>query len=90
MTELPQLPLPLFDRAMTPSERRKLLRLIKPKWRGLHAAETGTGPLGETCGTCLNLIRTKAYLKCGRVHSHWTGGAATDVHAKDPACSKWV
>jgi len=84
--------LPLFDRVMTPAERRKLLR-PKPKWRGLHAAEPGSGPPGETCGTCLNLMRkhlSKTYLKCRRVHSRWTGGGGTDVRAKDPACSKWV
>lgn len=76
--------------AMTPSERRKLLKPNKQK--GLHADRPGSGPAGESCKTCANLVRlrfSKVYLKCGLVRAHWTGGAATDVKARDAACSKW-
>jgi len=90
--------LDLFDPdapAMTPSERKRLYREAakefgKPK--GLFAAEPGTGPAGETCGTCLHLYRrrmSKTYLKCALVNREWTGGSATDVKASTPACLKW-
>lgn len=57
-----------------------------------HAAPPGTGPVGETCGSCWHLDRVqmgKTYLKCGRMRAHWTGGEATDVRAGDAACHKW-
>jgi hypothetical protein len=62
-----------------------------PKPSG-HAAQPGTGPKGETCGSCAWLYRKrlgKTYRKCGLMEQHWTGGYGTDVRAKDPACSKW-
>ena len=81
------------DKALTPDERRALLKEHqKPKRNGLHAAPPGTGPLGETCGTCAHLARkrmAKVYLKCGLCQAKWTGGGATDVRARDPACAKW-
>ncbi|WP_316978030.1 hypothetical protein [Shumkonia mesophila] len=61
----------------------------RPPRKG-HAAIPGTGPEGETCGTCDHLVRrrlAKTYLKCGLIQ--WTSGAATDIRAKDPACSRW-
>lgn len=57
-----------------------------------HAARPGTGPKGETCGSCHYLVRSYAsrlYLKCGLSRGRWTGGTATDVLARDAACSKW-
>lgn len=61
------------------------------KVRG-HAAVPGTGPSGETCGSCEHLFRnrmSKVYLKCGLTRSKWTGGAGTDMKARDAACVKW-
>ncbi len=80
-----------LDRALTPAERRLLNR--KPK-KSLHAAPMGSGPEGETCGSCGHLARVqhaRVYLKCGHpdCRPKWTGGPGTDVRAKDPACSKW-
>lgn len=85
---------PLADApAMTPAQRREFIRKNTPaKLKGLHASIPGTGPAGETCGTCANLIHkrmAKTYIKCGLTRAMWTGGAGTDVRAKDPACSKW-
>jgi hypothetical protein len=80
-----------MDRALTPEERRKLAS-FKAKKTGLHAMPPGTGPEGETCGSCANLYRkqmAKTYLKCGLTRALWTGGGGTDVRARDPACSKW-
>ena len=79
-----------LDRCLTPAERRSL-KLRKAR-NGLHAAEPGTGPAGESCGTCAHLARksmAKTYLKCGLCRSMWTGGGGSDVRARDPACSKW-
>lgn len=62
-----------------------------PKRRG-HAAIPGTGPEGETCGSCRHIYRrqmAKTYIKCELTRSCWTGGGGTDVRARDPACSKW-
>ena len=78
-----------LDRALTPEERKRLK--AKPKKTG-HAALPGTGPEGETCGSCANLHRnelSRTYLKCGLMKARWTGGARTDVRAKDAACRNW-
>lgn len=80
-----------MDHALTPKERRAMLRAASVR-RGLHAAEPGTGPEGETCGTCAHLVRkhmAKTYLKCGLCRARWTCGGGTDIRARDPACSKW-
>lgn len=59
-----------------------------------HAATPGLGPKGETCGSCGHLARNRrsaarTYLKCFLARESWTGGGATDVRARDPACSLW-
>lgn len=57
-----------------------------------YAAIPGTGPSGETCGSCQHIIRKRlgnAYRKCALMRSMWTGGAKTDIKAKSPACSRW-
>lgn len=57
-----------------------------------HAYHPGTGPAGETCGSCKHLYRNrmaKTYLKCELARAIWTGGRASDVRARDPACKKW-
>lgn len=58
-----------------------------------HAAPPGTGPEGETCGSCVHLVRrqmAKTYFKCGLERARWTGGGGTDVRAKDAACRRWT
>jgi hypothetical protein len=57
-----------------------------------HYRPKGTGPAGETCGSCKHLYRNqmaKTYLKCGLATAIWTGGRASDVRAKDAACEGW-
>jgi hypothetical protein len=81
-----------LDRALTPAERRKLKGRSSPVPNG-HAARPGSGPEGETCGSCSHLYRnrmSKTYLKCSLMRARWTGGGATDVRARDPACLKWA
>jgi hypothetical protein len=78
-----------LDRAMTPQERKRLRAGTTPKG---YAALPGSGPAGETCGSCENLVRrrmARTYLKCGLRERGWTGGTASDVRAGAPACSRW-
>lgn len=59
---------------------------------GGYAAPPGTGPAGETCGTCLYLYRNRqarVYLKCRLMRRYWTGGPGSDVRAGSPACREW-
>ena len=80
-----------LDRALTPAERRQLQVKLRSK-KG-HVAPPGTGPEGETCGSCQHLYRksmAKTYLKCGLNSAEWTGGGGTDVRARDPACREWT
>ena len=76
--------------ALTPHERAALNRK-SPVKRG-YAWQPGTGPQGETCGTCKHLFRNrmgKTYLKCSLMEAKWTGGAGTDILARSPACKLW-
>lgn len=66
---------------------------ITPRARPCRATPEpiGSGPAGETCGTCAHKTRVhyhdKCYLKCDLVE--WTHGAGTDIRAKWPACRAW-
>ncbi|SDA13121.1 hypothetical protein SAMN02799622_00915 [Methylobacterium sp. UNC378MF] len=79
-----------LDRALTPQERKRLKAGTTPKG---YAALPGTGPAGETCGSCAHVVRrqmARVYLKCGLMRRGWTAGIASDVRAKAPACSRWA
>ena len=58
-----------------------------------YAMPPGTGPAGETCGSCQHIVRkggnARAYLKCGLNRARWTSGQGTDIRARSPACKKW-
>lgn len=72
-------------------KRRKTTGRSTPLPRG-HVLPPGSGPVGETCGSCRHLFRNhmaKTYLKCELNRARWTGGGASDVRAKDAACAKW-
>lgn len=72
---------------------------VEAKPRGKHyvaprggADRPGTGPEGETCGSCKHhaVIRlAKNYHKCELNRACWTGGGKTDIRVKWAACSKW-
>lgn len=50
----------------------------------------GTGPSGETCGSCKHMAgRGGRFRKCRLTEAIWTHGPRTDVLARSPACSKW-
>lgn len=62
-----------------------------------HAAAPGTGPAGETCGSCSHCTfrslkgnKTRNFYKCELMTQHWTYGRETDVLKTSPACSRWV
>ena len=63
-----------------------------PQKRG-HAGIPGTGPEGETCGTCAHCARlnhaANAYHKCLLCRPRWTHGPGTDIRKRDAACSFW-
>jgi hypothetical protein len=50
----------------------------------------GTGPKGETCGTCAHAVRCRRYAKCGLNRPRWTHGIKTDIRLRTAACDKWV
>lgn len=54
------------------------------------AAPIGSGPMGQTCRTCVHaysVVFAKTYHKCGLVKA--TGGPATDIRLKWAACARW-
>lgn len=69
-------------------------RWRRPLWKQAgrpqgYAAAPGSGPTGETCGTCAHCRRVgyghHNYFKCNLVHP-WTGSYGTDILKKSPAC----
>lgn len=60
-----------------------------------YAAKPGTGPVNETCGSCIHCrIRTlrgsdRRVHKCHLLIGQWTYGRATDVLLRSPACARW-
>ena len=76
-------------------EARRLLAAAKAL--GIPAnpcvpAAIGSGPVGETCGTCRHRVLKRlggTYQKCELMEAHWTCGAGSDVKAKWPACKYW-
>jgi hypothetical protein len=72
--------------AMTPAERRAITRK-GPKPSG-YAYFPGTGPEGETCGSCRHIERHRRWAKCG-LYPTPTAGRGTDIHVRSPACKRW-
>lgn len=56
-----------------------------------YAYHPGTGPAGETCGSCKFIERWRRFRKCNkyREFAKWTHGPGTDVLARSPACKFW-
>lgn len=76
--------------ALTPAQRKRLFGQYAKQG---HAAPPGTGPEGETCGTCQHLRKVgggnHSFFKCELRRATWTHGPKTDIRAKDPACRLW-
>lgn len=53
----------------------------------------GSGPAGQTCGTCVYAIdidyHGRCYYKCAIIKHRWTHGPGTDIKLKSPACELW-
>jgi hypothetical protein len=78
---------------MTPAERKRMFggKSSGAVKRG-YVASPGTGPKDETCASCAFMVRrhlAKVYLKCG-LFPRPTGGQATDILARSPACREWA
>lgn len=57
-----------------------------------YAGTPGSGPEGETCGSCRhrkNRVFAKAYPKCALTRAAWTRSRRTDILVSSPACEKW-
>lgn len=69
------------------SVRKRGKHYIQPRGYYYHP---GTGPEGETCGSCKNCVgRGGHYLKCELNRARWTHGRATDILARAGACKYW-
>lgn len=67
----------------------KVVRKVVPSG---HPARPGSGPEGETCGTCRHSKRlsyTRGFYKCWLYRGAWTCSRRTDVLLRDPACRFW-
>lgn len=58
-----------------------------------YAYFPGTGPDGETCGTCRHCFK-KTYIarpsfKCLLMRGTWTRTRKTDILVRSKACKKW-
>lgn len=74
------------------SKAQQAMAEMRKYSKGLYADRPGTGPAGETCGSCKNrafIHLARVYSKCGLMRHQWTGGGGTDVKVRAPACSKW-
>lgn len=72
-----------WDQPMRPTKAKR----GQPKG---NPSPIGSGPAGETCGSCLNACyveHAKRYWKC-RLVKH-TAGPGTDIRLKWAACSQW-
>lgn len=77
--------------AMTPLEKKRVLRRAQEVARGYYAPP-GTGPVGETCKSCRHAHpnrQSKTYWKCELMRQVWTGGRKTDILVGSPACKGW-
>ena len=62
-----------------------------------YAATPGTGPVGETCGTCIfcryRVIhiggRKRRYYKCAVMVAAWTNSIGSDITKRASACRHW-
>lgn len=58
-----------------------------------YAEKPGTGPVGETCGTCRHCAFKLAasgrrFYKCDLIIHGWGRTAATDIRIGSPACRR--
>lgn len=58
-----------------------------------YAAAPGTGPSGQTCGTCehcwLQEGQQRSWYKCRLMRHCWSNSRTTDILVSSPACSRF-
>lgn len=56
-----------------------------------YAHHPGTGPRGETCGSCWFAEKHRRWHKCGHLNARHkqTGGRGSDILVSAPACMYW-
>lgn len=65
----------------TPAKRRAVAKG--------YAMTPGSGPAGETCGTCANCRRVRGkFFKCALVKE--TRGTGTDIRFRSLSCARWT
>ncbi len=64
--------------------------------RGKHYIERrgyahfpGTGPEGETCGSCQHRVKGRYWSKCELYQGKSTHSRGTDILVRAPACKYW-
>lgn len=76
----------------------EVVLVAKPKSRKRvrgYAADPGTGPEGETCGSCKYIHRVKNWsgrkywAKCGHPLGYISHSTASDIKVRAPACRCW-
>lgn len=66
-----------------------------------YAADPGTGPAGQTCGSCRHSIKRGKFWKCklaakvkvlpnGSRIGDWSRCISSDIRLKSPACKLWT
>lgn len=80
----------LFGEELTRSEELRAKMGRKPTQARGYAWAPGTGPAGETCGSCRFAGRRRRWAKCDNNHApKHTGGKGTDILLRAPACKYW-
>lgn len=79
----------LFDPSR-PEEPIRGKHYVRPNG---YAKPPGSGPEGETCGSCFAYhsisYHRKSYPKCELNRHNWTHGRGSDILKSAPACSLW-
>lgn len=78
------------DELTLPAHRDKPKKKYTPNG---YASRPGSGPVGESCGTCENAVKRNGgrryYWKCMLMAKVWTASYGTDIRLKSPACALW-
>lgn len=87
----------LWGNPLPPDASRPILRK-GGGYRGGYAAAPGSGPSGETCGSCRHYVSVQSgarrWPKCLLMKGayrgkYWTRGPGSDIKKKAPACARW-
>jgi hypothetical protein len=76
----------LFDLPVILGVEKRGKHYTQPKG---YAWSPGTGPEGETCGTCAFIERYRKWAKCAKNSAKHTHGRGSDILVRAPACKFW-